>query len=95
MSEPKKSCLHAIVRGRVQGVGFRFAAERQASALGLTGWVRNIADASLEVVAEGEEEKLLRLAEFLRQGPRGAFVSELKADWSDYTGRFRDFRVSF
>jgi len=95
MTEPRKACLHALVRGRVQGVGFRFMVEMEASRLGVTGWVRNTPDGSVEVTAEGEEQALLRLGQYLRQGPRGAFVSECKEEWSDYTGRFKDFRIAF
>jgi len=65
---------HAIVRGRVQGVGFRFFAERVALELGIRGWVRNLPDGSVETVAEGEEEVVVRYLERLREGPRASSV---------------------
>lgn len=65
------------VRGRVQGVGFRFFVERVAGDLRLRGWVRNCADGSVEVLAEGELEVLDRFEEALRRGPRMARVDQV------------------
>lgn len=70
--------MHAVVRGRVQGVGFRWFVRERARALGLTGWVRNRADGSVEVLAVGEEPALRRLRALLRAGPAGAHVSEVE-----------------
>jgi acylphosphatase len=67
--------LHAVVRGRVQGVGFRWFVRERASALGLAGWVRNREDGTVEVAAEGAPEAIDRLRELLARGPRGADVS--------------------
>ena len=58
----------------MQGVGFRWFVEREASALGLAGWVRNREDSTVELVAVGEEEKLAQLCERLKQGPRASRV---------------------
>ena len=69
--------LHVVVRGRVQGVGFRWFVRERGRALGLTGWVRNLADGSVEVAAEGEPPALERLRMSLRQGPPGADVSSV------------------
>ena len=66
-----------IVRGRVQGVGFRWYVHREASELDLRGWVRNTEDGDVEVVAHGEEADLAELRASLRQGPRGARVDRL------------------
>jgi acylphosphatase len=63
-----------IVRGRVQGVGYRFFAQRAARDLEVRGWVRNLADGTVETVAQGDEEALSRYFERLRQGPRGSRV---------------------
>lgn len=62
------------VRGRVQGVGFRYFVERSANALGVSGWVRNLDDGSVEVYATGNPEQLSELAGFLWKGPRWAEV---------------------
>ncbi len=64
------SARRAVVRGRVQGVGFRFFAERAARELGVHGWVRNLPDGSVETLAEGDEAAVGRYIERLRQGPR-------------------------
>ncbi len=69
--------IHATVRGRVQGVGFRDFVSREARSLGLAGWVRNCPDGSVEVVAEGAEARLERLAERLRTGPPMAAVASV------------------
>lgn len=68
------------VTGRVQGVGFRAACEAEARALGLVGWVKNLPDGSVEVVAEGPEEALAALADWCRRGPRGARVLGVELD---------------
>jgi acylphosphatase len=76
--------LHAIVRGRVQMVGFRYFVTERARALGLTGWVRNGDDGeTVEVVAEGDEQALRRLEAALREGPPHARVDALDVTWSD------------
>lgn len=65
------------VAGRVQGVGFRFFAERAARELGVTGWVRNLPDGKVESLAEGEEDAVARYLERLREGPRLGRVTEV------------------
>lgn len=67
-------CRRFIVRGRVQGVGFRFFVEREAHMLGLAGWVRNNPDGSVEVLAMGSREQLLALRAKLQRGPRASRV---------------------
>ncbi len=73
MSAPKLSRLYRV-RGRVQGVGFRYFVEHSANALGLAGWVRNRDDGSVEVYALGMPEQLSELAGLLWKGPRWAEV---------------------
>ena len=63
-----------VVRGTVQGVGFRWFVARQAERLGLHGWTKNLADGTVEVVADGESESLVRLEASLASGPGGAQV---------------------
>jgi acylphosphatase len=72
-----------VVRGRVQGVGFRWFVEREAHMLGISGWVRNNHDGSVEVLAQGTRDQLLGLHSRLREGPRAARVDSV--DVSDAT----------
>jgi len=75
--EPKQAdlqCRRYLVRGRVQGVGFRFFVEREAHMLGVAGWVRNNFDGTVEVLAMGTREQLMGLRGRLREGPRAARV---------------------
>ncbi len=67
-------CRRYVVRGRVQGVGFRFFVEREAHMLGISGWVRNNPDGTVEVLAMGTPEQLLGLRGRLQSGPRAARV---------------------
>jgi len=87
--------LHVIVSGRVQGVAFRYFVEQRAVELGLTGWVRNLYDGRVEVLAEGERPTLERLLDELRLGPRMARIENVDLEWRPYTGEFPDFRISF
>ena len=89
------SSFHAVVTGRVQGVGFRYSAVRQARALGLTGTVGNRYDGSVEVEAEGPLPALERFLQWLNRGPPGAHVRGVDVQWRTWTGRFRDFDVDF
>jgi len=66
-----------LVTGRVQGVGFRFATAREARALGVRGWVRNLPDGRVEVLAEGRPSAVAALLDFCREGPPGAHVERL------------------
>ena len=70
--------LHVVVRGRVQGVGFRWFVRERARALGLAGWVRNLADGAVEVAAAGDSHDLDRFRAMLTQGPSGAVVSSVE-----------------
>ena len=87
--------LHAIVRGRVQGVNFRHFVCRRAMSLRLAGYVRNLPDMrSVEVVAEGQRERLELLVEHLRAGPRGAGVDSVEVQWGKASGQYAQFRVA-
>jgi len=86
--------LHAIVEGRVQGVGFRYFVQEIAEFLGVYGWVRNRWDDTVEVLAEGERPVLEKLLDALGRGPRSAYVSSVKVDWEKPTGEFQNFRVT-
>lgn len=74
----KNRRLHVFWSGRVQGVGFRYTAESAALEIRLTGWVRNLPDGRVEVVAAGEEPRLAKLEVHLRTGPRLARVGHVE-----------------
>ncbi|MEA2606950.1 MAG: acylphosphatase [Chloroflexota bacterium] len=85
--------LEATVRGRVQGVGFRYFVVRQALALDLVGWVANEADGSVRCVAEGPPAALDALEAALRGGPTGAIIDAVDAVRMTGTGRLDRFRI--
>lgn len=90
-----KARVHVFVSGRVQGVFFRDHTRRWAASLGLTGWVKNLMDGRVEVVAEGEREKLHDLVARLRQGSPMAEVTDADAAWEEFRGEFADFRITW
>ncbi len=88
--EPKR--LHAVIQGRVQGVGFRYFVLDRADELQLTGICRNLRNGDVEVIAEGEQGALVALLVALKNGPRMAHVENVHAVWSPATGEFGGFR---
>jgi acylphosphatase len=96
MVSPKQeshSRIHLIVRGRVQGVGFRYSTISEARPAGLRGWVRNLPTGEVEIVAEGPRDRLERLHQWAMRGPAGARVENVEVQWRDATGEFDDFRM--
>lgn len=81
------------IKGRVQGVYFRASAVEQARRLGLTGWVMNCSDYTVEIVAEGEKDLLERLIDWCRSGPSGAQVKEVFAEWETSKQEFQSFSI--
>jgi acylphosphatase len=81
------------IEGRVQGVYFRASAVEQARRLGVTGWVRNCLDGSVEAVAEGTRAKIDELIAWCRQGPAGAQVNRVELEWQPCTNEFQGFRI--
>ncbi|MCE2485514.1 MAG: acylphosphatase [Desulfurellaceae bacterium] len=86
--------LHITVQGRMQGVFFRAATHRLARRLGLTGWVCNCPDGSVEVLAEGRRDTLEQLLDWCWRGPSGARVTDVRATWREASGRWVDFVIS-
>ena len=82
-----------VVRGRVQGVGFRWFVEREAHVLGVSGWVRNNADGSVEVLAQGTRDQVLGLRSRLRQGPRAARVDDVEESEVGPVAGLTSFRI--
>lgn len=88
--------LSATVYGRVQGVFFRYFVRNIARNLGLKGYVCNLAGGdAVEVQAEGEKQQLEKLIEQLKIGPPGARVKRVEINWSDYSGQFTTFSISY
>jgi acylphosphatase len=87
--------IHALVRGIVQGVGFRYFVVNAARTAGLVGFVKNLRDGSVEILAEGPREELERFARVLSEGPRRGLVRDVQLRWTESTGEFESFEVSF
>ena len=85
--------LHAYVDGWVQGVGYRYFVVNTALALGLRGYVRNLSDGSVEVLAQGTRSTLERLLTMLQRGPSAAEVNEIRTDWRQPTEHLSGFHV--
>jgi len=86
---------HLIIRGLVQGVGYRFSAIHQARRLGITGWARNTYDGSVETVLEGDDAAVKQMIDWCREGPSSAVVNDVDAEWETYTGEFENFDIRF
>ncbi len=85
--------VHLKISGRVQGVYFRASTVEQARRLGVTGWVMNCRDSTVELVAEGERERLEKLISWCRSGPPGAQVKEVRAEWEVSKEEFQSFFI--
>lgn len=85
--------VHVVISGLVQGVGFRYFAAREARRLGLTGFVRNLPDRRVEMVAEGDQGVLETLVEIIRKGPQGSIVRDVSVEWTDEPAREREFFI--
>jgi acylphosphatase len=93
LDDPKR--VHILVSGWVQGVFFRSETCKMAEKLGVVGWVRNTRDGRVEIVAEGEREKLEEFITWCKKGPFLARVENVKIDWQSSTGEFLDFEVLY
>jgi acylphosphatase len=87
--------VRVFVGGRVQGVAYRFYAEKCAARLAITGWVRNLPDGRVEVLAEGTGEHIESFVARLREGPSLAHVETFDVRRETSTGEFHEFRVAF
>lgn len=87
--------LHAVVHGWVQGVNFRAATQHTAARLGLSGWVRNRPDGTVEVVAEGPKRELEQFERFLHRGPPAAEVVRVEIRYGPATGEFHGFHIRY
>ncbi len=86
---------HVYVWGKVQGVCFRASTRDNALAFGVTGWVKNCSDGSVEAVFEGKKEIVDKIVNWCKKGPAGAFVQHIEVSWNDYSGEFDGFSVVY
>lgn len=88
-----KKTAHIRVYGIVQGVGMRYSVYRKALSLDLTGYVMNMPDGSVEIEAEGEEESILSLIDYVKNGVRWAQVDKVEVEWRNYEGKYKEFEI--
>ena len=93
MSEEKLIRLHAVISGRVQGVGFRGFTATAAQRVGLTGWVRNRINGTVEAVAEGDQPSLDAFLREVSRGPGPSYVDNVEFNWQPATGEFDSFKI--
>jgi acylphosphatase len=89
-----KQQVHVYYSGRVQGIGFRYTAVDFAESMGITGWVKNLRDGRVEILAEAEEENLRNLLNKLKDR-FFEYIRDTQADWDPATGEFSEFSIKF
>ncbi len=90
-----KKRVHVFYSGRVQGVGFRMTAEEAAHTLGVVGWVKNLRDRRVELVAEGEEGTLREFLDALQTGAMKNFIQQVEVSWSNASDTFNEFEIRY
>ncbi|MFB6290549.1 MAG: acylphosphatase [Candidatus Bipolaricaulia bacterium] len=91
----EKERVHLKISGRVQGVGFRNSTRRKAKQLGVTGWVKNLADGSVEAVVEGKKNAVENLISWANRGPRMANVNEVEVERQEPKDEFENFSIRY
>lgn len=87
--------LHAVIHGTVQGVNFRATTQREAAQRGITGWVKNNWDGTVETIAEGPRDEIEAFERWLHQGPRTAEVEQVEVSYDEATGEFSRFNIRY
>ncbi|MBI2885534.1 MAG: acylphosphatase [Candidatus Omnitrophica bacterium] len=90
-----KRQVHVYYSGRVQGVGFRMTADETAHSVGVVGWVKNLRDGRVELVAQGEEPAVEQLLQALRTGPMANFIKDVEIVWGPPVELFKDFDIRY
>lgn len=88
-----KKTVHLNLTGQVQGVGLRYSVYNMAMRLNITGYAKNLYDGSVEIVAEGDEENINMLIDYIKNGLRWARVESIAQKWEDYQGLYRSFEI--
>jgi len=86
---------HVFYSGHVQGVGFRYTAEDIAESLGLKGWVKNLSDGRVEIIAEGDEKDLKDFLDKISRGQMTRYIKDADVSWEKATKEFESFEVAF
>ncbi len=89
-----KKSIHVTYKGNVQGVGFRFTAQRLANDIGVTGWVKNLFNGDVEIAAEGEEETIKKFLDGINKY-FASYIDDIDIEWNEYTGKFKEFGIKF
>ena len=90
-----KKRIKLKIYGLVQGVGYRYMSQKTAKIFGFTGYVRNLEDGTIEILAEGEEKKLKEFIDWCYNGVGPAQVQKIEKSWSEATSEFSDFLIKF
>jgi acylphosphatase len=90
-----KQRVHVIISGKVQGVFFRAETQRAAEAVGISGWVRNRRDGTVEAVMEGEPDKIRKMLNWCRKGAPLSRVDKVAEDWESYVGEYEGFSITY
>ena len=93
--ESQKVRGRVIVRGRVQGVFFRYNTREMANQLGIFGWVKNRWDGAVEAIFEGDRDRVKEMIEWCHKGPPGAHVQRVDNVWEEYLGEFDRFSITY
>lgn len=88
-------CVRLTVKGRVQGVGYRWFVQREANKLGLNGYVKNLYNGDVEIVAEGDRGRVEELIKQVKVGPHFSNVKDVVVEWRKYRGEYRSFTIEF
>ena len=91
----QKVKARVFISGRVQGVFFRNQTRRKAKKIGVTGWVKNLADGRVEAVFEGVENPVKAMIEWVRRGPLLSKVNGIEVEWENFSGEFNDFEIRY
>lgn len=89
----KNLSVHLIIAGEVQGVGFRAWTKHTARSLELTGWVKNLVDGRVELLAEGDKAKIDELIDACHRGPPAAVVNAVNVKFGEYSGQYKNFEI--
>jgi acylphosphatase len=87
--------VHIVVKGKVQGVYFRQNAQRVCNDYGVTGWVLNMDDGSVEAILEGDKNSVEDAIRWFKMGPPNAHVEKIELNYDRYSGEFKDFKISY